>query len=243
MSAADAVAVVVIVGVGALVQTTAGFGFALLVVPALGLFVDPQHAVVASASIALVTSSAQAISGRADTVRPVALRLFASALAGMPFGLTLFLLASDRVLRGAVAIAVIGAVVVLAAGIDLGRAGPRLDVAAGLVSGALATSVSVNGPPLVVALQARGLTPEQFRSTSTTVLALLGVVSLALFTASGAYDGEVLAIVGTALPAVVVGIVAGRVARRRLAHEWFRVLILVLLSVGAVLTGLKAITG
>lgn len=243
MSATDALAIVLVTGCGALVQTTAGFGFALLVVPVLSLFVEPRHAVVASAAIALVTSMTQAITGRADTVRPVAARLFLSALAGMPFGLTLFLLASDRVLRGAVAVAVLGAVVALAAGIDLRDAGPRLDVAAGLVSGALSTSVSVNGPPLVIALQARRLPPPAFRSTSTTVLALLGVVSTTLFAASGAFERDVIAIVGIALPAVLAGIVVGRRIRGRVAHEWFRVLVLVLLTIGAALSGTKAVTG
>ena len=101
-------------------------------------------------------------------------------------------------------------------------------LAAGFVSGALTTSISVSGPPVVLWLEARGAHPEEFRAT-------LAATFLALNVAGGALllgvEGSASVDAGTVAPLlglVVVGYGLGAVAFRRLDRERFYKLVLAL---------------
>ena len=97
-------------------------------------------------------------------------------------------MADDRVLGIVIGVAVLVAVVVIARGLDLRHAGPGLDVGGGVLSGALTMSAGVNGPPLVFVLQARHFDQRRFRATITTVFAVLDIVSIVVFAATGEID-------------------------------------------------------
>ena len=181
-------------------QLSAGFGFGLAAVPLLSVVLDPHDAVIVALTLATFTNSYQAWTGRHDTDRGVAGRLLAGAAVGLPIGLLVFLRADDRVLGAVIGVAVLVAVVVIARGLDLRHAGPGLDVGGGVLSGALTMSAGVNGPPLVFVLQARHFDQQRFRGTITTVFAVLDIVSVVVFAATGEFDRDVLVAVAVALP-------------------------------------------
>ena len=142
----------------------------------------------------------------------------------------MFLRADERVLAAIIGVAVLVAVVVIARGLDLRHAGPGLDVAGGVLSGALTMSAGVNGPPLVFVLQARHFDQVRFRATITSVFFVLDVVSVVVFTATGDLDADVLQAVGAALPGLAAGAAVGLAIRRHLDARRFRVLVLVVLT-------------
>lgn len=233
-SAAALAGVTLVVAMAGTVQLTAGFGFGLSAVPLLALVLDPHDAVVVALTLATFTNGYQAWSGRRHTDRGVAARLLGGAVVGLPVGLLVFLRVEDRVLSAIIGVAVLVAVAVIAMGLDLRHAGPGLDVAGGVLAGALTMSAGVNGPPMVFVLQARHFDPARFRATITTVFFVLDVVSIAVFTATGDLDGEVLAAVAAALPGLGAGALAGLALRRHLDARRFRRLVLVLLAVAGV---------
>ncbi len=230
-SAAALAGVAVVVAIAATVQLSAGFGFALAAVPMMSVVIDAHDAVVVTLALAMLTNAYQAWSGRREVDRGVAARMLGGAAVGLPVGLLVFLRADERVLGAIIGVAVLVAVVVIALGLDLRHAGPGLDVGAGVLSGALTMSAGVNGPPLVFVLQARRFDPARFRATITSVFFVLDVVGVAVFTATGDVDGEVLLAVAVALPALALGAVAGIELRRHLDARRFRTLVLVLLTV------------
>jgi len=242
-SAAALAGVTLVVALAATVQLSAGFGFGLAAVPLLAVVLDAHDAVVVALTLATFTNGFQAWNGRRDADRGVAGRLLLGAAVGLPVGLLVFLRADERVLAAVIGVAVLVAVVVIGLGLDLRHAGPGLDVAGGVLSGALTMSAGVNGPPLVFVLQARHFDPVRFRATITTVFFVLDVVSVAVFTATGDLDGDVLRAVGAALPGLVVGAAAGLVIRRHLDARRFRTLVLVLLTVAGVSALGSAVTG
>ena len=132
VSAAAYVGVAVVVAVAATVQLLAGFGFGLAAVPLLSIVLDPHDAVVVALGLATFTNSYQALTGRHDADRPVIGRLLAGAAVGLPLGLLVFRLADSQVLGIVIGVAVLAAVVVIAAGLDLRHVGPGLDVGAGV---------------------------------------------------------------------------------------------------------------
>ena len=140
-------------------------------------------------------------------------------------------ISSEHSLRLALGIAVLIATALLARGMNLSHAGAPLDVAAGFLSGILNTSLSTNGPPLVFALQARRLDADQFRGTLARVFAFSNLVTIALFAVSGTVTREGMSAAAIALPAWVVGTLAGWPIRSRISGEPFRRMVLGLLFV------------
>jgi uncharacterized membrane protein YfcA len=148
----------------------------------------------------------------------------------------------DVVLGLLIGAAVLAAVVVIAAGLDLRHAGPALDVGGGLLAGAFTMSTGVNGPPMVFVLQARHFSPDRFRATITTVFATLDIVSIVVFAITGELRSTALAAIAVALPGLVVGAVAGLWLRRHLDRVRFRRLVLGLLTVAGVSAVISALT-
>lgn len=243
MSGAELATVVVAVLIAAIVQNSAGFGFALMCVPLMAIVVDTHDAVIISTILGLGSSTTQAWVGRAHTDRPIARRMTLAALAGMPLGFLVFVLVEERVLKIVVGVCVLVIVVLLARRIDLRHVGPRFDVGAGVISGVLATSVSTNGPPLVFALQARHVSPTVFRPTINTVFAVSAVVSLAGFVIAGKVTRDALVGVAVALPALAVGIWLGLRLRPHLEGERFRIVVLVLLAAAGTSAVVAAVSG
>jgi uncharacterized membrane protein YfcA len=179
------------VGAGALVQSAVGFGFALLSAPVLTAAFGPRASVSAIASagllVTLLTLTAERrpreVLGRRTLVMVLA------SIPGMVAGALLLRDAPIDLLRVLVGAAVLAAVAITA------RARPREPhgrgwggaATAGVLSGALATSTGMNGPPLVLHLLHRGATPTQTRDTLSAVFLVSGVLMLAALVAAGAF--------------------------------------------------------
>jgi uncharacterized protein len=157
--------------------------------------------------------------------------IFVAALPGLALGVVALTELSKEVLQ-----VVVGVAVIAAAGWQLQRRAsrPHLPPAAawgaGFVSGALTTSISVSGPPLVLWLEARGVRPEEFRASlaaSFLALNLAGGAVLLAAEGSGALDAGPVALL---LALVVGGYALGAVAFRRLDRERFFVLVLLLVA-------------
>ena len=115
---------------------------------------------------------------------------------------------------------------------------------AGLASGALTTSVSLSGPPLVLWLRARGLSPAEMRASLAAAFLFLNLVGAALLFAAGdgfdAFQPDVLV---PLLALVVAGHLLGSWLFRRVDAERLSALVLALVVAGglaSVAAGLAA---
>lgn len=214
-------------------QAVSGFGFALLAVPLMSVVISPQDAVIVATILGAVSAVLQSVRDAHFTEATMARRLILSAFVGMPFGLLMFTIASEQVLRLALGIVVVVATVLIARNFRL-RGGRRSDYVMGFVSGALSTSLSTNGPPLVFLLQSRGLEPQAFRSTINTVFAFSGVASTLVFLVSGniSWDDVVASVLS--LPVMFLAIVIGYKFRRFFPPHRFKWLVIVLLLMSGI---------
>jgi uncharacterized protein len=221
--------VLVVVLLTAYAQTVVGFGFALLTVPVLVLRLDVQDAVALSAILGTASSGLRSHALRLHRdMRLVRLYMF-SSLVGAPFGLLLFLFADLRILKVVIGLSVFVGIVVIMRGPDTSNVGHRLEYVLGFVSGILLTSTSTNGPPLVLGLQSRDVSPDVFRATIATIFFALGLVSVVAFGAVRAITPNVVAYAVVALPTVAVANRVGLASARRIRPESFRILVLSLL--------------
>jgi uncharacterized protein len=224
--------------VGASIQSATGFGFALVLSPALFAAFDPVEAVTSLLLLGLALNLLVLFEGgRPEHVDWRALGpMLVAALPGLAVGAVALALLSKEALQVAVGVAVI-----LAAAWQLSRRSardpsashralpPAAGWAAGFASGALTTSISVSGPPIVLWLEAHGVRPEEFRASlaaSFLVLNLAGGAVLLVAEGSTLDADVVLPLLGL----VVAGYALGTMAFRRLEGDRFFALALTLVA-------------
>lgn len=224
--------------VGAAVQSATGFGFALVLSPALFAVMEPTEAVTALLLLGAVLNVLVLLEGH-DVRRSLLPPLILPALPGLALGAALLAALSREPLQIGVGLAVIAAALWQLRDRGVARRLPA--VAAGLASGVLTTSISISGPPLVLWLEAQGLRPAEFRATLAALFLALNVLGGAILLAiegSGAVDlGELAAL----LALVLVGYALGAFAFRRLDQRRFATVVIALVictGVASVLAGL-----
>ncbi|MGI9097922.1 MAG: sulfite exporter TauE/SafE family protein [Solirubrobacteraceae bacterium] len=227
---------------GAALQSATGFGFALVAAPLLFVILGPQEAVTAGVLLGLeLNLLTLAGEGRRPRVeRGDALALVGWSLPGLVLGALALRELPDHLLSLLVALAVLAG---LALRLRARRPGagaaptapprPWQTAVAGASSGALATSTSLSGPPLVFYLLARGISPVQVRDTLAAVFVALSLIGTPVLLATGTF--AVPAAVGVLLLAGAVGQLLGRRAFARLVGDRYENAVLAVLAATALI--------
>jgi uncharacterized protein len=215
--------------VGASIQAATGFGFALVLSPALFAVLDPTEAVATLLALGLALSILVLIEdgGHADWRRLTPMLL--AALPGLVAGLVLLAVLSKEALQIAVGVAVIGAAALQLSARRAAGGRPRARVelpgaaglGAGFLSGALTTSISVSGPPIVLWLEAHGIGPSEFRASLAASFLALNLIGWAMLIAAEGSPSVDAAVVLPLLGVVLIGYALGTLAFRRLGGERF----------------------
>ncbi len=225
---------------GASVQSATGFGFALVLSPALFAVLEPLEAVWALLALGLVLNVLVLRDGgevRWDALRPALI----AAVPGLALGGLMLALAPKPVLQVGVGVGVVAAAALTWRAPAMPRAGGALT--AGLASGALTTSVSLSGPPLVLWLRARGFTPaEQRASLAGAFLFLNGAGAVLLLASHGAPGVDPLLLIGL-LALVIAGHLLGARLFRRVDAERFSLLVLALVTAGGLASIAAGLSG
>jgi hypothetical protein len=225
------------------VQSVAGFGFSLLAVPLMVLFIDLQQAVIVATLLGTVSNFGQAWQLRNHQHRPIAYRFIVASCLGAPFGYALFRYANQSLLKVLLGGAVLFGVWMLARGRDLQSAHVSLDWIMGLLSGVLLLATSTNGPPIVFTLQARRLEPESQRATLNLIFSITGVFSVCVFALTGQIHSDELYVALIATPIMLLGVYFGVVLRKYIDAVAFKNMVLILLILGGLSSIASALLG
>src|SRR3954451_14205284 len=201
---------------GSLLQAATGFGFSLLAAPLTFAAIDPAPA---AGGLLLLLGAEVHLLTLAEGRRPQPLRhstvtMLAWAAPGALAGVAVLRALPAVALQVAVTLGVLGT---LAARRAAGRRAHVPAWAAGLAAGALTTSTTTNGPPMLLHLVGQGAPPAAVRDTlSVCFLGLAVLGALALWaTGTPALPGA--ALVLGLIPGVAAGHLAGRRVFSRLA--------------------------
>ena len=208
------------VAVGGLVQSATGFGFALIVAPALTAALGPFVAVPTATVLGIVVNGLTlagegrrpAVLGRTATI------LLVASVPGTALGALFLAHAPADAVRIVVAAVVVGTVVLYVRTSEPLVPVRRSPVAAGVLAGALGATSAINGPPLVLHLRRIGAAAAESRDTLAFFFLVSGAVTLGALAVVGALRIHS-AIVGLALCAAA-GQALGRLLFPRLiAHR------------------------
>lgn len=246
---------------GASVQSATGFGFALLLSPALFAVLDPYEAVTVMLALGLLLNVLVLADGDRRLIHARALvPMLVAAVPGLALGVLLLTWLSKPALQIGVGAAVLAAVAVQArmrqrrgalddlppggAQLATGRsatavpghvvASPRHGLAGllvGFTTGAMTTSVNVSGPPIMLWLEARGLPPAEIRASLAAAFLALNVGGGVAILASGDAHTVELAVIVPLIALVAVGHLLGRLVFRRLDAGAFATVALTLAAV------------
>jgi uncharacterized protein len=233
----DVAAIAAVLLAGA-VQSGTGFGFSLTAVPALAAVYGPAVAV-STATCASLLQNALTLAGerrRPETLWRVVGVVVLAGLPGMVVGALVLKKASEDALHLLVAFAVLASVAVRA----LRPAKPGSGVLAGAIAGAMSTSTGINGPPIVLHLLGRDITPMQTRDTLAAYFIATGVLTIVILSLAGTF--HLSPYWGLALVAAAVGQFIGRGLFMRLDKEQHERITLALLVISALVAAAPAVT-
>ncbi|CAN5741193.1 sulfite exporter TauE/SafE family protein [soil metagenome] len=236
-------AMAIVLGAG-FISGLAAFGFALVAVPPLLLLYEP--ATVTSISILLVLITRWLIlryAWREVDWHTVA-TLLPTALVGTVVGLLAIRELGAGWIELIAGLVVVGSAMILLEGLTIPGASSRVAApVAGLLSGMLATSTGMAGPPVVLLFAARRMPPQVFRGSMTIVFYLTGLLAIGLLVWDDLAGREQLQISLALLPAAVAGTWLGQRALLRFSSQQFHRLVLVLLLLTGSVAVLKAVGG
>jgi uncharacterized membrane protein YfcA len=202
---------------GALTQSATGFGFSLLAAPLTYAAVHPKPAVglllLLGLEVNMMTLGTERRQPR-PLVRQTVV-ILACAVPGALAGVALLRSLSALALQIAVTVGVLATLALRH------LHGSRAHVpawAAGVAAGALTTSTSTSGPPIVLHLLGRGTPPGRVRDTLTTCFIGLAAIGAAALAATGTLALPDAALVLTLVPGVAAGHLLGRRLFARLAR-------------------------
>lgn len=224
-----------------IIQGLTGFGFALVCVPVLTLFISPKTVAPMIVIYGVMTNVIILYHAR-RFAEPR--RIWPLALAGMigvPFGAKLLLVMSPDALRLMIGVTVILAAVLMAFGIRFHVKKERLAFApVGFASGILSGSIAIGGPPVILFFTNQGIPREVFRANVTIFFAGISVAAVISFAAAGLFTTQAVGYAAWFLPGLLIGVLVGNRYTDRLAEGLFRAIALIVVAVSGVLSILNA---
>jgi uncharacterized membrane protein YfcA len=218
-------------------RTAFGFGEALIAVPLLSLFLPVKVAAPVAVLASIVIALAAVVRDWRHIQVAAARRLLLATALGLPFGL----LALRYVAEGPTK-AVLGALLLAFALLSLARPGlfvlrsDRWIWLFGFLAGVTGGSYGMNGPPLAIYGAARAWPPERFRATMQAYFLPASCLGMGGYWTSGLWTREVNVLFVESLPAIALGILAGRLLSRTMDRGAFaRCLYVGLVCVGGLL--------
>ena len=226
-------------------QSAAGFGFALFAVPVGALVATPRDVIVMVFLSSCVISLALTRTQREFIVWPEARRLSIGAVLAMPLGVWLLKTGSANSLRLGLGVCTVAAALwslVMSRRIKRPWIDSRLFGGfVGALSGVLNTSLATNGPPLVIYLQGRRLTPEQFRATISMVFSISNAVGLVMLLGGNAIRMVDVELFAVTLGASIMGTYVGLRASKKIPTHLFGVLVNGMLLLGGLTALLRSL--
>ena len=215
--------------VAAATQGVVGMGFAMVSVPILAL-INPSLAPVPQLLITLPLTLTMAWRERHHIQLSGVGWIIGGQVPGAAIGVGLLAVATQQALDAAIALAVLGAVVIIASGFHVKRT-PFSEFGAGLASGVSGFIASISGPPLAL-LYTRDDGP-----TVRSNLAAIFTIGLSITISARAMTGNItlsdVRVAAMLFPALVAGYLTSLRFKDRVSQGAVRIAILVLSCVGA----------
>ena len=235
---------ILIVVVAATVIGTVGFGFGLVAVPVLLLYLEPQQTVVVSNSlIAIIMAMVLVRTWRHLKLR-ASIGLVLGGVAATPIGVLALNVASPSALRITIAIVIIflGLFSLFSVQLPLAQRRP-----AGLIFGFLSslatTTIGIGGPLGAIYAIAQRWKAETVRATLALFFLASDIAAFVLYAATGLVGRDTLANIGVMIPGLFIGFGLATVLVNRINERIFRYAVVAVIFVAGGVLLVREFTG
>ncbi|MBI9054214.1 MAG: sulfite exporter TauE/SafE family protein [Bacteroidales bacterium] len=225
-----------VVFISTLTRSTFGFGDALIAMPLLALFIDIKIATPLVALIAFFIAISILIRSWQRVEIKSAWRLIVSSLIGIPIGLWFLDDINENIIK-----LVLGIIVLFFAIYSLVKPklhqlkGEKLSWLFGFIAGILGGAYNTNGPPIVIYSSLKKWNPENFRATLQGYFFTTGILVITGHGIAGNFTKEVLLYFICTLPIVILAIYLGRIYNKRISHNFYKYIYIILIVIGSLL--------
>jgi uncharacterized membrane protein YfcA len=187
-------------------QSLTGFGFGLVAVPLMTLFISPAAAIPIIVIEGLLLNLVILAQGRRAARLSDMSVLTVAGLAGVPLGVWLLATMEPDSLRIYIGLLMLAAGLMFASGLRVRVNSERVaGVPVGLASGVLGGSVSMPAPPIILFFANQGMPPVEFRSNLVLIITLQLIVSLPVYYANDLLPQRAFVWSAAILPALLLG--------------------------------------
>jgi hypothetical protein len=228
---------ILIIFVASFIQGLTAFGFSLLAVPMLVVFLSPKVVVPVMIIYSLLLNIYLFIEARKDVMLKRIIPLIICGIAGIPFGAWLLKALEPQVLKIIIGVAITFFAVLLILGFRREvKNEKRAFLPIGFISGILNGSISMSGPPVIIFFTNQGMSKNVFRANLIAYFLTLNIFSIPVFFLNGLMTGEVLTHSLYYLPGLLAGAVAGNAMTHKVPEDRFRKIALVVILLSGVLS-------
>lgn len=219
---------------GALVEGLSGFGFGLVTMSLLPLFLPVELAVPIVGAWSLSLNLLNTWTRRRHIQPRRILPMLVAATLGIPVGLTFLTAAPEHLVTGTLGVVILAYVALALSGRvppGIGGEARRWAFLAGLLGGMLGGAFNTSGPPVVLYLTSRGWPKEQTIGAMQAFFAFTSTLTFLGFVGYGLYTEQALRIILPVLPLVWIALLVGGRLNQRIPQVAFQRLVLGMLAV------------
>ena len=220
----------------AFIQSITGFGLVIIAAPLLMFFYEPKLTVPIMLLLACSGNAVQGFLMRKQANLPLVRLMYLGMLAGQPIGFFFFTYISNDALKVFINVVVLLTLLLMQISHRRIPECRRNTIITGALSGFTAITTGMGGLPFLIYLAYTSMPPNMFRATCFVYFFLGNATSLVSYLIGGFPLTEAFNEFIYLLPALAVGIVAGRESMRFMPAALFRKFVFVILYVASTYT-------
>ncbi|PTN08304.1 sulfite exporter TauE/SafE family protein [Mangrovibacterium marinum] len=214
-----------------LLKGMTGFGFALLALPILTIFFPMQALVPAMTLFNLFTSLYILANIKLKVDYKYLVPMLLASFIGIPAGVQILQYLPERTMELTTGISIfsLSMVFLLSGSKEIPESRKKKPIVfAGFLSGFMASSMSIGGPPIALAMNRKGYTKERFRKMFALVSVINAVIATVLYVAKGIFVAFSLKFAAFLFPVMLLGSRLGDLLSNKVNQAQFKKMILYL---------------
>ena len=227
----------IIIFVSCLIQGITSFGFSLVAVPLLSVFLSLKLIVPLLVIFSFVLNSIILIKLKDYINFKEIYLLILSAVIATPIGANILINVNERILQLMVGIVVVFSAILFKTGFKIKLKNEKLAYfPVGILSGILNGAVSLSGPPVILFLTNQDKDKQVFRATLTSFFWILNIVTIFVFFNKGLINQNVIKNVFQLMPSLLIGSILGVKIGNKVKEDNFKNLTISLMTVMGILS-------
>ncbi|WP_350342903.1 sulfite exporter TauE/SafE family protein [Proteinivorax tanatarense] len=223
---------ILIIFLAATTQGIASFGFSIISLPLLGIFL-PLQVIVPMLIIYSLVLNSMILQNLKEHINFKGIWvLVVAGVIGTPFGAYLLKVVDENTLKIAIGIILTLSAILNFYGIKIKVKREKLtQIPVGIVSGLFNGSASIGGPPIIIFLTNQGVKKQVFRANLTLYFWLVNIVTIPTYVVGGLITTEVIQYTILLLPGLLLGTIVGIKLGNKVDEIFFTKLTLVMVMV------------